>query len=173
MHEPSFRSREIVAESALAGSADSDGRVVERTTRRNALRLVGGGAALVAFASANLGTSALAQDATPVAGASKEGAYAVFRTRAVKPDKSIDDLTAAIRAGFVPIVTQIPGYIDYYIVQNFETRERTSVSIFADKAGADESTAKAAEFLQSQGLTDYYENVDPIIQEGEIIVAAG
>lgn len=173
MHQPSFRSQEIVAESALAGSADSVGHVVERTTRRNALRLVGGGAALAAFASANLGTSALARDATPVAGSSKEGAYAVFRTRTVKPDKSIEDLTAAIRAGLVPLIMQIPGYIDYYIVQNFETRERTSVSIFADKSGTDASTAKAAEFLRSQGLTDYYENVDPVIHEGEIVIAAG
>lgn len=144
---------------------------VTTTTRRTALRLAAGATALAALASSGLRGDALAQDATPTAGATKEGAYAVFRTRRVAPDKSIDELTVAIREGLVPIIKQIPGYIDYYIVQNFDTRERTSVSIFADNAGADESTAKAGEFLRSQGLADYYEDVDPVITEGEIIIA--
>jgi hypothetical protein len=142
-----------------------------KTTRRRALRLAGGGASLAALATVRFGGHAHAQDATPIAGATKEGAHAVFRTRIVKPDKSIDDLTATVRAGLVPIIKQIPGYIDYYIVQNFDTRERTGVAIFADKTGADESTAKASEFLRSEGLTDYYENVDPVIVEGEIVIA--
>src|SRR5262245_58422275 len=116
------------------------------TTRRQALRFAGAGASLAALATIRFGDRAQAQDATPVAGTTKEGAYAVFRTRVVLPDKSIDDLTAAIREGLVPIIMQIPGYIDYYIVQNFDTRQRTGVAIFADKAGADESTAKAGEF---------------------------
>ncbi len=141
-------------------------------TRRDALRLVGGGAALAALASVGLRGYALAQDATPVAGATKEGAYAVFRTRKVKPDKSIDDLSAAIREGFVPIVRQIPGFVEYFIVQNFETRERTSVSIYADKTGADESSKRAGEFLTGQGLADFYEDVNPVTVEGTIIIAA-
>lgn len=141
------------------------------TTRRQALRLVGAGASLAALATVRFGNGAHAQDATPVAGTTKEGAFAVFRTRVVLPDKSIDDLTAAVREGLVPTIMQIPGYIDYYIVQNFDTRERTGVAIFADKAGADESTAKAGEFLRSAGLADFYEDVDPVIVEGEIVIA--
>jgi hypothetical protein len=141
------------------------------TTRRQTLRLAGAGASLAALATIRFGNGARAQDATPVAGTTKEGAYAVFRTRVVLPDKSIDDLTAAVREGLVPIIMQIPGYIDYYIVQNFDTRQRTGVAIFADKAGADESTAKAGEFLRSAGLADFYEDVDPVIVEGEIVIA--
>jgi hypothetical protein len=172
MREPLFRSDEILSESALTVPADSDDRDAPTATRRDALRLVGGGAALAAIASAHLGGRALAQDATPVAGGSKEGLYAVFRTRKVKPDKSIDDLTVAIREGFIPIVRAIPGFVEYYIVQNMETRERTSVSIFADKTGTDESTKQASAFLNSQGLADYYEDVNPVIQEGTIIIFA-
>jgi hypothetical protein len=145
--------------------------ITSGTTRRQALRFAGAGASLAALATIRFGAAAGAQVATPVAGATKEGAYAVFRTRVVLPDKSIDDLTAAVREGLVPIIMEIPGYIDYYIVQNFDTRERTGVAIFADKAGADESTAKAGEFLRSAGLADFYEDVDPVIVEGEIVIA--
>jgi hypothetical protein len=153
-------------------SSTRDAQIDTKSTRRDALRLIGGGAALAAFATAGMSVNALAQDATPAAGGSKEGLYAVFRTRKVKPDKSIDELTAAIRAGLVPIISAIPGFVEYYIVQNMETRERTSVSIFKDKTGTDESTKQASAFLKGQGLADYYENVDPVIQEGAIIIFA-
>lgn len=142
------------------------------STRRDALRLIGGGGAVAVFATGVLGTGALAQDATPAAGGTKEGLYAVFRTRKLKPGKSIDELTAAIRAGLVPIIRAIPGFVEYSIVQNMATRERTSVSIFRDKAGTDESTKEATAFLKDKGLADYYEDVNPVIQEGAIAVFA-
>src|SRR5215218_6760621 len=105
--------------------ADPEDRDRIMGTRRDALRLAGGGATLAALATVGFGNQVRAQYATPVAAASREGAYAVMRTRTIKPDKSIDDLNAAVRAGFVPITRQIQDYIDYYIVQNFQTRERT------------------------------------------------
>lgn len=172
MCEASFRERRIDAVSAPAEQPDRGGSDAPVATRRDAFRLIGGGAAIAAFALTGSGAAALAQDATPVAGGSHVGLYAVFRTRKVKPDKSIDDLTAAIREGFVPIVKAIPGFVEYSIVQNMETRDRTSVSIFADKTGADESTKQAGDFLTGHGLADYYENVEPVIQEGTIIVFA-
>lgn len=95
-----------------------------------------------------------------------------MRTRVVKADMSIDDLTMVIQSGLVPIIRQIPGFIDYYVVQNFETRQRTSVSIYADQAGTEESTRQASAFLNSQNLADSYEDVQPIITEGEIVVTS-
>jgi hypothetical protein len=56
------------------------------------------------------------------------------------------------------------------VVQNDETRERTGVSIFTDKTGTDESTRVVGEYLQ--GFADFYEDVEPIIQEGSIVFAA-
>jgi hypothetical protein len=140
-------------------------------TRRDALRLLGGGVALVATARAV--TPVLAQEATPApASGSKEGLYAVLRTRTVKADASIDELTAAMREGVLPIVRAIPGFVEYYVIQNADTRERTGVSVFADKEGADESTRVVGEFLASSGLADFYEDAEPIVVEGEIVTAA-
>ena len=49
------------------------------TTRRQAFRLAGAGASLAALATLRFGDRVHAQDATPVAGTTNEGAYAVFR----------------------------------------------------------------------------------------------
>src|SRR5829696_1679127 len=92
------------------------GEPVPATTRRTALRLAGGGVALALLA-ARAGDRATAHEATPTTETSKRDAYAVMRTRAIKAEKSIDDLTIAIQDGFVPILRQIPGFIDYYVVQ--------------------------------------------------------
>jgi hypothetical protein len=141
------------------------------TTRRTALRLASGGVAS-ALLVVRAGDRATAQEATPTAELATQNGYAVMRTRVVKVDASTEDLTTVVQDGFVPIVRQIPGFIDYYIVQNFETRERTSVSIFTDKAGTEESTKQASAFVQDQGLTDYYEDATPIITQGQIVVTA-
>lgn len=139
-------------------------------TRRNVLRFTGGGLALALFST--LGGNVSAQIASPEPGTSRVGAYAVVRTRKLKPDTSIDDLSAAIRDGLMPQIEHIPGFIDYYVVQNFDTLDRSSISIFRDKEGTDASTKLAGEFLNGQGLAGLYEDVNPVITEGEIVVAS-
>jgi hypothetical protein len=142
-------------------------------TRRDALRIIGGGAALAALMTAQSRGGALAQEASPVAEAdSKLDLYVVMRTRTVKDEASIDVLTAALTEGLVPLIREIPGFVEYYVVQNFETLERTGVSIFADREGADESTRVAGDYIASQGLADSYESADPVVYEGTIVTFA-
>jgi hypothetical protein len=152
-------------------TAASTGDDNSRATRRDAIRLVAGGSALALLASGMRSPAAFAQQATPAPARTKEGLYAVLRTRTVKADKSIDELTNAMREGILPIVRVIPGFVEYYVIQNSETRERTGVSIFMDKEGADESTTQVGEYITSQGLADYYEDVEPIVVEGMIVTA--
>lgn len=142
---------------------------IRRLSRRAAL--AGGVSGLGTLALAT--PAVLAQDATPMAATGmKEGLYVVTRTRKVAEGKSVEELTAQIRAGLVPIIQQIPGFVEYYIVQNPDTRERMSVSIFTDKTGTDASTAKASAFLKANNLAGYYENADPVVTEGELILFA-
>lgn len=149
-----------------------------RTTRREAVRMAAEGAVLAAFAAAHLTAGAAAQGATPasaatpVAGATKVGLYVVIRSRRVKADKSIDELTRATSEGLVPLIRALPGFVEYDVIQNTETRDRIAVSIFATRAGASASTQTATEFLTRQGLADYYENVAPDVKEGTIVTAA-
>ena len=139
------------------------------TTRREALRRVGGGMALAALASAALGGRVVAQSATPDASAGFEGSYSVLRLRKVKEDKSAEELVALVHKEFVPLVETVPGFVSYFIVYNPDTRDWVAVGIFADKAGADESTARAAEWGQG-GASDYVEG-DPTVVEGGVVVA--
>jgi hypothetical protein len=143
--------------------------VARMLSRRSAL--AGGVAGLGALTLAGA-TTVLAQSATPASGEGLEGNYVVVRTRVMAQGKSVEELTTAIRTGLVPIIKQIPGFVEYYIVQNAETRQRSSVSIFKDKAGADESTSKAGDFLKTNNLTGYYEDVNPVVVDGSVLLFA-
>lgn len=112
----------------------------------------------------------LAQSATPAAGTSLEGAYAVVRVRKVRPEFSATALAEEVGEGFVPIVREVPGFIHYFVVADEEQRSWVSVGIFEDKAGADESTERAIAFGQ-QGTHDWVEG-DPIIIAGTIDTSA-
>lgn len=140
------------------------------STRRTTLRLAGGGA-LASLGLAAFGGRVLAQEASPVPDTGPQaGHYFVSRTRTVKPDSSMDEMNAAISVGLAPLLQAIPGFVEYYVVQNDETRQRTGVSVFADKAGADESTRMVGEYLAD--FADYYEDVEPTVQEGMIVFSA-
>jgi hypothetical protein len=141
------------------------------TTRRQTLRYFGGGTILAALATAGLGGLASAQgDATPAAGddGTREGLYVVVRTWAFKPDKSADELAALVREGFVPIISDTPGFREYFNVWNADTRQWMAVSVFADKAGADESTARAQDWA-TEHVADYVE-ADPTVVDGQIVL---
>lgn len=138
-------------------------------TRRDVLRVLGIGP-LALIASAGLSDTVLAQDATPAIGATLESAYAVVRVRKVRPEFSATALAREVGEGFVPIVREVPGFIQYFVVADEAQRSWVSVGIFEDKAGADESTERAIAFGQ-QGTHDWVEG-DPIIIAGTIDTSA-
>jgi hypothetical protein len=144
------------------------------TTRRVALKLAGG-ATLLAFAGSASVRTGLGQEATPAAspvtGDGLLGNYLVVRIRTVKPDRSADELMTLIQDGFVPLVEEIPGFVWYVAGADPETRGQFSVGVFADEAGAAESTRLAAEWGQQSGAADFVEG-DPAVYEGTIGVAA-
>ncbi len=142
-------------------------------TRRDAIRLAAGGSALALIAAGIHQPAVFAQQASPAPPASKDGLYVVIRSRTVKADASIEELNTGIRDGLVPLIQAIPGFVEYFVMQNPDTRDRTSASVFTDKAGADQSTTVASDFINGQGgLADYYENVEPVVLEGPIVVAS-
>jgi len=138
-------------------------------TRRDALRTIGGGS-LALLGLIALGGQATAQSATPQARASLRGTYAVARVRKVKPEHSASEVSRSVAEGFVPIVEGVPGFVSYFVVADDDQHSWVSIGIFADKAGADESTERAKEFGQ-QGTDDMIDG-DPIIIEGTIDTAA-
>jgi hypothetical protein len=142
-----------------------------RATRRETLGHLGGTAVLAAFAAIVPGDRLLAQEATPMAGEGSGGRYTVIRIRKVKADRSGEDLTALVEAGFVPQVRELPGFVSYVVLWNAETRDWVTIGTFTDQAAAVESTSVAAAFGESSGTRDYVEG-DPIVVEGAVALAA-
>jgi hypothetical protein len=127
---------------------------------------------LAAFAAIAPGERVLAHEATPMAGGGAGGQYTVIRIRKVKADRSGEELTALVEAGFVPQVRELPGFVSYVVLWNAETRNWVTIGTFTDKEAAAESTAVAAAFGESSGTRDYVEG-DPIVVEGTVALAAG
>jgi len=62
--------------------------------------------------------------------------------------KDSAEIDRRIREGFVPIVKKAKGFVRYYWLDTGKG-EGASVSVFKDKAGADESVRLAADYVQT------------------------
>jgi len=73
--------------------------------------------------------------------------YAAVRHYHFKPEdgKKIDQL---IQEGFVPLIKKAKGFVRYYWLDT-GAGEGASLSVFRDKAGADESVLLAADFVKT------------------------
>ena len=86
--------------------------------------------------------AASAQEATPEAGQAGDYWRSAIQ---FAPGHTMGELVAAVESGFMPIVTQVPGFVEYFLV---ETEEGAiSISVFTDQAGAEESTKRAADWV--------------------------
>jgi hypothetical protein len=82
-----------------------------------------------------------------------ERAYVTIRQYQFAPGHTMADLAPLIENGFMPIMAQVPGFLDYSLVETSDGV--VSISVFADQAGAEESTRRAADFVR-QNLTGFY-----------------
>ena len=84
--------------------------------------------------------------------------FAAIRTYGVT---DIDELSELVRDGFVPIVESVPGFVAYYVV---DARDgvASSITICEDKAGVDESTSRAAEWVEEHAL-DFIESGPAVV----------
>jgi len=58
-----------------------------------------------------------------------------------------------VESGFLPIIRQVPGFLEYFLV---ETGEGVlSISTFTDQAGSEESTRRAADWV-SKNLAGFF-----------------
>jgi hypothetical protein len=132
-------------------------------SRRSAMLRLGGGGLAALLASSSI--SAAAQEATLMVGTPASGqAYLAIRQYQLAPGHTMEELSALAESGFIPILRQVPGFQEYVLV---ETGEGVlSISIFADQAGAEESTRRAADWVQ-QNLAGFYTG-PPTVTTGSV-----
>lgn len=71
--------------------------------------------------------------------------YASVRIAKAKPGMLAETIRK-VNEGFVPLISQVPGFVTYYLVDIGEDRAVT-VSVFKDKAGAEESGRRAQDWV--------------------------
>jgi hypothetical protein len=121
-------------------------------SRRGAMLCLGSGGLAALLASS--GIPAAAQEISPIAGTPAAGhPYLAIRQYELAPGRTMEELVATVGSGLVPILRQVPGFQEHFLVETSEGM--LSISVFADQAGAEESTARAAEWVQ-QNLADFF-----------------
>ena len=71
-----------------------------------------------------------------------------------------------VNEGFVPLISQIPGFVAYYWV-DAGGGVMISTSVFQDQASAEESNRRAADYVR-QNLVSLLPN-PPQITDGEVV----
>ncbi|HEY0128040.1 MAG TPA: antibiotic biosynthesis monooxygenase [Rubrobacteraceae bacterium] len=79
---------------------------------------------------------------------------------------SIDEVTGRIREGFVPVITDMPGFVAYLLLAPREN-EIVSVSVFEDQQSAEETNRKAQEWV-SENLSELLPA--PEFADGNVVV---
>ncbi|MFD8413931.1 hypothetical protein ACFV2Q_19580 [Streptomyces sp. NPDC059650] len=91
---------------------------------------------------------------------------------AVRRYEGVTDAAEAARIvqdGFVPLMRQVTGFVAYYWV-DAGNGVMVSTSVFEDRSGADESIARAADFVRDH-LASLLPN-PPQVLAGEVVAAA-
>ena len=91
--------------------------------------------------------------------------YAVIRRYRVAEGVSVADLMQRVHRGFVPIISRVPGFVAYHAIDLGEGAV-VSVSVFDGRDAAEESTRRAADWIQ-QNLTGFYTG-PPTVTTGSV-----
>jgi hypothetical protein len=91
--------------------------------------------------------------------------YAAIRRYQVDPG-SVDEVTRRINEGFLPIIKDAAGFQAYYALDAGDGRLAT-VSVFEDRAGAEESTRKAGDYIR-QNMASLLPDPPEVLQ-GEVV----
>jgi hypothetical protein len=91
--------------------------------------------------------------------------HVAIRRYQVDPSASVEEVMRRVNEGFIPIIKDAPGFLAYYAVDS-RLGTVTSVSVFEDQAGADESNRMAADWVR-ENLAPMLPN-PPEITVGEV-----
>jgi quinol monooxygenase YgiN len=90
--------------------------------------------------------------------------HAVIRRYQVDPG-SMDEIMRQVNEGFIPIIKDAQGFLAYYALDDGQGVVAT-VSVFEDRAGAEESINMAADYIR-ENLASMLPN-PPEITAGEV-----
>ena len=93
--------------------------------------------------------------------------HAAIRQYRVAPGSVDEEMIRRINEGFLPIIKDASGFRDYYALDAGDGRVAT-VSVFEDRAGAEESTRLAADWVRENMASLFPE--PPEVLQGQVVV---
>jgi hypothetical protein len=93
--------------------------------------------------------------------------YGVIRRYRFDPGAS-EEIERQVKEGFIPLISQMQGFVTYYWLDT-GGGEGVSLSVFKDKAGAEESVSLAADFVRKNMVSLLGK---PEIIQGEVLAHA-
>jgi hypothetical protein len=79
--------------------------------------------------------------------------YAAIRQAKAKPGVA-EELSRRVKEGAIPIISAVPGFLGYYVVYGADDVV-TTISLFNDHAGAEESNRRVLDWIK--------DNVAPLL----------
>jgi hypothetical protein len=92
--------------------------------------------------------------------------HAAIRRYRVDPG-SVDEIVRGVNEGLLPIISDVSGFQAYYAL-DAGGGTIASVSVFEDRAGAEESTRLAADWIR-ENMASLFPNPPEVLQ-GEVVV---
>jgi hypothetical protein len=80
---------------------------------------------------------------------------------------SFGELKQEVQQSFVPIVSKVPGFIEYFWLTAGDN-EVLAINVFENRAGAEESVRKAADFIRSNKRVASLLPTSPEVITGEV-----
>ena len=80
--------------------------------------------------------------------------------------KSPNEVVSKVQAEFLPLISKIPGFEDYYVIKTGNDA-MTSVSVFKDRPSADQSVKTAAKWAE-KSMPRHLPN-PPTVMHGEVV----
>lgn len=98
--------------------------------------------------------------------------FATIRRYTAKDPGTTKEIFASLKRRieekFVPTLQDVPGFHCYYVIES-DKHELVTVSLFESRAGAQESTRRAAEFVRNDPLKDQLSA--PEVIQGDLLVS--
>ncbi len=93
--------------------------------------------------------------------------HAAIRQYQGAPGSVDEEMIRRLKEGFLPIIKDASGFRDYYVLDAGDGRVAT-VSVFEDRAGAEESTRLAADWVR-ENMASLFPKPPEVLQ-GEVVV---
>ncbi len=96
--------------------------------------------------------------------------FASIRRYRLGVGSTVEVVSREVEREFMPLLADLPGFQTYYLVSS-SPQELVTVSVFADRSGAEQSVRLAAEWIRSNEVMRQALPAFPEVLAGEVVLS--